>query len=1135
MVSSTDERGGNYSNEETQKLKIACVHCERKRKVVIVGEKGVETIDYVSNTSQPKCINHLRSAISDKQYVQFTKLGEQNLVTKPGEKDSSFIGSIFKVMNKYLESNDRLKDCIDCEKKFVKYRRNLVRTDSLHLEYVREHIFFSHSIHKQCRNPYIHKKRLKIVPYPKNNKQPIQFTKSGEESSGLTGWIFMIIRKYVKSNNDTVKDCVDCQKKLVRYGEVFFPTDSSHLEYILQHIFYSQSNKRQCKNPYFHTRRLKLVPYPDNKREDVTIIQRTLKPKSVIMKVGMYLHEKENKKFQALGSNETNARDKLLGKIPAKRFLGYFNNGRQSLLYFPSKHLMCYIGIKQKDYGYYGGIVRSLSNLPQIDELVKSTTHSVLPSSTGTSTQGFSNLEMTSFYENAFKQSIVEESTSSSDTEILSSYAKVLEISTEKVQEDELSKSPTLHKVSTVTSDQGKSGLGVASFYESTSSASMVEKVIKSSRADILSGYRRSSEWPAKEADRTFASKEIKATKSFIPLHKPSKTLSVSERDFPQEIRDSYAQMEFEQVKASSGIKEGDKNLLKTSYPNQIEANVDGVTENLENESWQVATPVLKEIEVMPLESNFQSELSYASAASFEMTFSDTKTAVRINEQGDNVMTMKSDIDVTASFKYGTESIKTSIIQRSFLALEASEVTLPKSTISPPVLKSNSILDEAFRISSRYKRTSFALTGTENDYVIGTSSKKVINLQSVENLVGKSVAKSVMTESISDLTEYHNVQDLPGHESSTMSERSSTTSDVPESKRYFEMKMGVCGPSSVVTKSSSSPISKNTIKEEAGRDVPLVHSQLPDLTENIESFADIGMRESRKVHEKSYLQGVGSGVSSLANEQMGVHLMSKKTSRYQEEATALRRDWSNLDNEVKAIHRTISEINADMITRSMEYYLSETTRKSMKEAENVVRNTKDREDYSRGSELTYESTSLQSSVSANLDGRRNKTSDEMMSLKEIVKATVKSSKTNEYHTIDARKLKIDFTRQEAKATIHRVLSSSAIAPKNEVNSLRKGNMATGKFTPQLEEPTTTMGMSVDPIIGKETEKPPYDIKKDARISSDIDEIHGTVTKEHKIEVIDQVLGFEAGEVEKSPILVLPEEIEEGKFIIVLVH
>ena len=1134
MVSSTDERGGNYSNEETQKLKIACVHCERKRRVVIVSEKGVETIDYVSNTSQPKCINHLRSAISDKQYVQFTKLGEQNLVTKPGEQDSSFIGSIFKVMNKYLESNDRLKDCIDCEKKFVKYRRNLVRTDSLHLEYVREHIFFSHSINKQCRNPYIHKKRLKIVPYPENNEQPIQFIKSGEESSGLTGWIFMIIRKYVKSNNDTVKDCIDCQKKLVRYGEVFFPTDSSHLEYVHQHIFYSHSNKRQCKNPYFHMRRVKVVPYPDNKREDVTIIQRTLKPKSVIMKVGMYLREKENKKLQALGGNETNARDKLLGKIPAKRFFGYFNNERQSVLYFPSKHLMCYIGIKQKDYGYYGGVVRSLSNLPQIDELVKSTTHSVLPTSTVTSTQGFSNLEMTSFYENAFKESIVEESTSSSDTEILSSFAKVLEMSTEKVREDELSKSPTLHKASTVTSDQGKSGLGVASFYESTSSASMVEKVIKSSRAEILCGYRRSSEWPAKEADRTFASKEIEATKSFIPLHESPKTVSLNERDstdFPQEIRDSYTQMEFKQVKASSGIKEADKNLLKTLYPNQIEANIDGVTENLENESWQVATPVLKEIEVMPLESNFQSELSYASAASIEMTFSDTKTAVRINEQGDNVMTMKSDIDVTASFKYGTESIKTSIIQRSFLSLETSEVTLPKSTISPPVLKSNSILDEAFRISSRYKRTSFALTGTENDYVVGTSSKKVISQQSAETLVGKSVAKSVMTESIRDLTEYHNVQDLPGHESSTMSERSSTTSDVPESKRYFEMKMGAFGPSSVVTKSSSSPISKNTIKEEAGRDVPLVFSQLPVLTENIESPADNGMRESRKVHEKSYLQGVGGGVSSLANEQMGVHLMSKKTSRYQEEVTALRRDSSNLDNEVKAIHRTISEINADMITRSMEYSLSETTRKSMKEVENVVRNTKDREDYSQGSKLTYESTSLQRSVSANLVGRKNKTSDEKMSLKEIVKATVKSSKTNEYHTIDERKL--DSSRQEAKTTIHRILSTSAIAPKNEVNSLRKSNMATGKFTPQLE--TATIGMSVDPIVGKETEKPPYDIRKDARISSDSDEIHGTVTREHKIEVIDQVHGFEPGEVEKSPILVLPEEMEEGKFIIVLVH
>ena len=147
----TGQKGLNYWSHGRENSNITCIQCEKKRRVVIIGEADFNKFDSVLNTSQQKCFNHFGLM----KHLETINYSKRNLsFAKLQERKKTWSSQVIMTLYKYLWNDDSIKNCYGCKKKFVIVSRDMQQTDSSYLKYIYEQIFVIHSNKRQCRNPH---------------------------------------------------------------------------------------------------------------------------------------------------------------------------------------------------------------------------------------------------------------------------------------------------------------------------------------------------------------------------------------------------------------------------------------------------------------------------------------------------------------------------------------------------------------------------------------------------------------------------------------------------------------------------------------------------------------------------------------------------------------------------------------------------------------------------------------------------------------------------------------------------------------------------------------------------------------------------------------------------------------------
>ena len=134
-----------------------CVHCARHRKLYLIGDPRPMNHEPKSNLSHATC----------PYYYPFVEQAEKDIDSREemSRKNSLEVKEVWNVwmttIYDYIriKTDNRLKICIDCRKKYAILHRPSESFDSLHKEYISEHIFYMNPFRRQCRNPHFFVKR----------------------------------------------------------------------------------------------------------------------------------------------------------------------------------------------------------------------------------------------------------------------------------------------------------------------------------------------------------------------------------------------------------------------------------------------------------------------------------------------------------------------------------------------------------------------------------------------------------------------------------------------------------------------------------------------------------------------------------------------------------------------------------------------------------------------------------------------------------------------------------------------------------------------------------------------------------------------------------------------------------------
>ena len=391
-----DQRSRNHSNRSSERLEIACVQCEKKRRVIFFGKSGVKHDGGFLNVSLPKCINHLQNFAYERQDFQ-----------------------------------------------------------------------------------------------PKENVN---------QDSSLINWITKFLYKYLR-NNDLSGSCLKCQQRMLKHLQDLHHTDSSHFEYIYEHIFLIHSKRLQCRNPDFESQRLKFMPISKSKTRQLKTFRHIVKLKSDVTNDALAIKHESRKKFKITGNNRTFSTFKSSNDNPLQKLFGYFSSKGKSIIFLPFRHLICSKDTEEENQGSYSGKDKLHLPLVQSNEFVNASMYDT--TSTVNSAEAKPDVDFTSFYKDAVHESVIEQISPSNQDTILKSDTSSKEI---------LANIDGTNISFTATSSMKSSDFEITSFIQNTLEKSTVEQTSPSIQDAILKSDIRSNEVPGYmhelESSSTAASSE---------------------------------------------------------------------------------------------------------------------------------------------------------------------------------------------------------------------------------------------------------------------------------------------------------------------------------------------------------------------------------------------------------------------------------------------------------------------------------------------------------------------------------------------------------------------------------------------------------------------------------------------------
>ena len=893
-----DQRSRNHSNRSSERLEIACVQCEKKRRVIFFGKSGVKHDGGFLNVSLPKCINHLQNFAYERQDFQ----PKENV-----NQDSSLINWITKFLYKYLRNNDLSGSCLKCQQRMLKHLQDLHHTDSSHFEYIYEHIFLIHSKRLQCRNPDFESQRLNFMPISKSKTRQLKtFRHIVKLKSDVTNDALAIkheSRKKFKitGNNRTFSTFKSSNDNPLQKLFGYFSSKGKSIIFLpFRHLICSKDTEEENQGSYSGKDKLHLPLVQSNELVNASMYDTASTVNSAEAKpdVDFTSFYKDAEQESVIEQISPSIQDTILkSDTSSKEILANIDGTNISFTATSS--------MKSSDFEITSFIQNTLEKStveqtsPSIqDAILKSDItstevpgymHKLEISSTAASSEKKSDIDTASFIQNILKEATVEHTSSSIQDAMLASntgssevpgYIHELEISSTAVAsgkksdiegilfyQDTLEESTMGQKPSSIfksdTSSKEvlasleKSGLEPTSSTQNTLKESIVEQTPSPMQDAVFKSYFRKEDILALNSYRApYTSveefSEAKASKIYSYVHEAhSRSDSIEDMSglFSQEVEGSKAQIpDHSHAINSLAAKKFSNALVKSSYPSNMENFAEDPANGLRIEALQKATPLLETVETTALKSTLLSDLSNKLEVSLQENTGIVTTSTEVMEQVEDLETETHGITVDDNFEQSTVIIETSMTQKNFLSFV-------KSRIAYAELKGKSAFGEGFEISPSYNMKSAALPEVENDQKLQMNPMKQNRLLSSFNILEKSLSKMETKEDSLDSAREISVQkmsesrfSLSSHDKMTF-----TTHGISQSRTHSEYRSGVFVLSSTDIKYDSLFLLNNVAAKRSDIEASITYSQAYNLPKNIP--IDMGRKKAR---DQQFVEAGGS-------------------------------------------------------------------------------------------------------------------------------------------------------------------------------------------------------------------------------------------------------------------------------------